>query len=257
VAVAVTDSESGPKRESRRDSTSTFVRVARYSALRLVTLFATVVIGVYLTIMIANMGGYVDQILRGEIRERVTQMFVNSPTYRAMAPDARQQLLATAIAQEENRIGLNTPVAVRNFRYLLDALTLNLGRAQNMTSDSGSKEVRVIILERLPATLLLMGTSEISLFFISVFLALGLSRRYGTRWDKLIITLSPSSAAPPWFYGIFFILIFAAVLKILPFGGMTDSPPPANPVDFALNVLPHILQRGLRGDGQGQGTAGP
>jgi peptide/nickel transport system permease protein len=241
VAVAVTDSESGPKRESRRDSTSTFVRVARYSALRLVTLFATVVIGVYLTIMIANMGGYVDQILRGEIRERVTQMFVNSPTYRAMAPDARQQLLATAIAQEENRIGLNTPVAVRNFRYLLDALTLNLGRAQNMTSDSGSKEVRVIILERLPATLLLMGTSEISLFFISVFLALGLSRRYGTRWDKLIITLSPSSAAPPWFYGIFFILIFAAVLKILPFGGMTDSPPPANPVDFALNVLKHLI----------------
>jgi peptide/nickel transport system permease protein len=241
VAVAVTDSESSAKRQSRRESTSTFVRVARYSAVRLVTLFATVVIGVYLTIMIANMGGYVDQILRGEIRERVTQMFVNSPTYRAMAPDARQQLLATAIAQEENRIGLNTPVAVRNFRYLMDALTLNLGRAQNMTSDSGSKEVRVIILERLPATLLLMGTSEISLFFLSVFMALGLSRRYGSRWDKLIITLSPSSAAPPWFYGIFFILIFAAVLKVLPFGGMTDSPPPANPIDFALNVLKHLI----------------
>ena len=118
-----------------------------------------------------------------------------------------------SIALEENRLGLNTPVAVRNARYLANALTLNLGRAINMTSDSGSKEVRLILLERLPATLLLMGISELSLFFFSVFLALSLSRRYGSWWDKLVITLSPTSAAPPWFYGIFFILIFAALLK--------------------------------------------
>ncbi len=56
-----------------------------------------------------------------------------------------------------------------------------------------------------------------------------------------MITLSPTSAVPPWFYGIFFILIFAAVIRILPFGGMVDSPPPANPVDFALSVLKHLI----------------
>jgi peptide/nickel transport system permease protein len=241
MAVAATESQSAPGSAVKPASTSTFVRVARYGAVRLVTLFATVVIGVYLTIMIANMGGYVDQIMRGEIRERITMQFVNSPAFRSMGPDAKQQMLATAIAQEENRIGLNTPVAVRNARYLLDALTLNLGRALNMTSDSGSKEVKLIILERLPATLLLMGSAELSLFFVSVFLALSLSRRYGSRWDKLVITLSPTSSVPPWFYGIFFILIFAAIFKILPFGGMTDSPPPSNPVDFALSVLKHLI----------------
>jgi peptide/nickel transport system permease protein len=171
----------------------------------------------------------------------VTQRFVNSPTYRAMSADARKGLLAQAILQEEERIGLHTPVAVRNARYLLDALTLNLGRALNMTSDSGSKEVRLIILERLPATLLLMGSSELSLFFISVLLALSLSRRYGTWWDKLVITLSPTSSVPPWFYGIFFILIFAAIFRVLPFGGMVDSPPPANPIDFALSILKHLI----------------
>ena len=221
--------------------TSTFTRVLRYGTLRLFTLFVTVVIGVYLTIMIANMGGYVDQILKADIRERVTQRFVNSPAYRSMTADARKGLLAQAILQEEERIGLHTPVAVRNLRYLADALTLNLGRAQNMTSDSGSKEVRLIILERLPATLLLMGSSELSLFFVSVFLALSLSRRYGSWWDKLVITLSPTSAAPPWFYGIFFILIFAAIFRILPFGGMVDSPPPANPIDYALSILKHLI----------------
>ena len=40
----------------------TFVRVLRYVMLRAVSLFVTVVIGVYLAILIANMGGYVDEI---------------------------------------------------------------------------------------------------------------------------------------------------------------------------------------------------
>ena len=240
MAVASETTSPGPLPEKSSTGTSTLSRVTRYTALRLVTLFGTVVIGVYLTIMIANMGGYVDVIMRSEIRERITMAFANSRAAQTMSPEARAQFLATQIAQEEQRVGLNTPVAVRNVRFLLNALSLNLGRAINMTSDSGSKQVRLIILERLPATLLLMGTAELALFFISVFVALSLSRRYGSFWDKLVITLSPSSAAPPWFYGIFFILIFAAILRILPFGGMTDSPPPSNPVDYALNVLKHM-----------------
>ena len=89
---------------------------------------------------------------------------------------------------------------------------MNLGSAQNMTSDSGSRSVRLIILERLPATLLLLGTAEFITFFASIFLALSLSRFYGSFWDKLVIALSPTSAAPGWFYGIFHILIFASNL---------------------------------------------
>ena len=220
---------------------STFLRVSRYVALRLITLFATVVVGVYLTIMIANMGGYVDRIMRGEIRDRVTQSIAANPTFQQMDPDVRQNLIQERIAAEEERIGLNIPLAVRNFRYLSNALTLRLGRAINMTSDSGSKQVRLILLERLPATLLLMGTSQLFLFFSSVFFALALSRRYGNFFDKAVITLSPTSAVPPWFYGIFLILIFAALFKVLPFGGMVDSPPPRNPFEYSLSLLKHLV----------------
>ncbi len=233
--------EASLQTEMERLAKSTFARVVRYSAVRLLILFVTVVIGIYLTIIIANMGGHVDDIMRGEIRDRINQQFAQNPAMQKMAPDQRKQLLEQSITLEEHRVGLDQPIAVRNFRFLINALTLNLGRAINMTSDSGSKEVRLIILGRLPATLLLMGTSELFLFFSSVLLALSLSRRYGSWWDKLVITLSPTSAVPPWFYGIFFILIFAAVLKILPFGGMTDSPPPSNPVDYALSVLKHLI----------------
>lgn len=244
MAVATTQAEPTPEVIKKPLSNSTFIRVIRYSAVRLVTLFVTVVIGVYLTIMIANMGGYVDQIMKNDIRDRITQQYAANRASQNMEPATRQKLIAESIALEETRQGLNTPVAVRNVKYLLNALTLNLGRAINMTSDSGSKEVRLIILERLPATLLLLGTAELSLFFVSVILALSLSRHYGSWWDKVVITLSPTSAAPPWFYGIFFILIFAALWKVLPFGGMVDSPPPSNPVDFGLNVLKHLILPG-------------
>ena len=241
AVTAKSQSQPGLEAIQKRASGRTFLRVIRYTGLRLVTLFITVVIGIYLTILIANMGGYVDNIMKGEITQSITQKAAGDPRMRSMASDERAKLIQAEITLEENREGLNTPVAVRNFAYLSNALTLNLGTAINMNSDSGSKSVRLIVLERLPATLLLMGTSELSLFFVSLFLALTLSRRYGSFWDKLVIILSPTSTPPAWFYGIFFILLFAAIFKLLPFGGLMDAPPPTNPIDLGLNVIKHLI----------------
>jgi peptide/nickel transport system permease protein len=228
----------------KRAANSTFARLARYTAIRLLTLAFSVVVGVYLTILIANMGGYVDEIMRNDITERITQQVAAMSAKNPMSSEVRLKLQAQMIAAEENRLGLNTPFAVRSVRFLFNALQLNLGSAQHMTADSGSRSVRLIILERLPATLLLMGTSELFLFFFSVFIALVLSRKYGSFWDKVVITLSPTSSVPPWFYGIFFILIFAAVLKILPFSGMVDSPPPSNTWDYFISLLRHMVLPG-------------
>ena len=231
---------SSPSKGTTRTN-STFIRVFRYSLLRLVSMMITVTIGVYLTILIANMGGYVDTIMRNEIRDNITQSILANPNYRSLSTEAKANLIQTKIATEERRLGLDQPFAVRSMRYLKNALTLNLGRAINMKSDQGSKEVRLILLERLPATLLLTGSSELILFFGSVFIALSLSRKYGSFWDKVTIAFSPTSAAPPWFYGIFLILIFAAIFKILPFGGLVDSPSPDNPLDYGLSVLKHLI----------------
>jgi peptide/nickel transport system permease protein len=220
---------------------STFMRVVKYTGVRLVVLFVTVVIAIYLTILIANMGGYVDTMMRAEIEYNITQMVNTNPANRSMTPDQKKKMTEQMIALEIKRRGMDQPLALRNARYLTNALTLNLGHATMMVSYTGSRTVRLILLERLPATLLLMGTAELFLFFSSLFLALSLSRQYGSWWDKLVIALTPTSSAPGWFYGIFFILIFAAVLKIMPFGGLVSTPPPANPVLFALSVLQHLI----------------
>mgnify|MGYP001185014477 CR=1 FL=1 len=241
--ATITQTAEGAKK--RTSANSTFTRVARYTLTRLLVMFVTVVIGVYLTILIANMGGKVDDIQRNDIRERVTAQVAAMAAKSQMDPAARKSMQDEMIALQEKRLGLNTPFMVRSFTFLGNALRLEFGRAVNMVSDSGSRQVRLILLERLPATLLLMGTAELFLFFISVFLALVLSRNYGSVWDKVVIALSPTSSVPPWFYGIFFILIFAAILKILPFGGMVDSPPPPTTGGYLLSLLKHLILPGF------------
>ncbi len=230
-----------PVVKKKKFAGSALERILKYSGFRLLALFLTVVVGVYLTIMIANMGGYVDTMMKAEIQERITLAVTMNPANKNLKPEDRNKLVEEKIALEEKRMGLDKPLIVRSFTYLGNALTLNLGRAVNMTSDSGSRQVRLIILERLPYTLLLMGTANLILFFSTVFLALGLSRKYGSIWDKIVIALSPTSSAPPWFYGIFMILIFAALLKVLPFGGVVGAPPPEDTMGYILSVLQHLI----------------
>jgi peptide/nickel transport system permease protein len=226
---------------SRKARTQALIRLLRYSATRLVALFFTVVVGVYITVLIANMGGYVDDIRRGQIRESIVLAASVDEQFRRLPEEERNAIIAERVAIQEQRYGLDQPFLIRSFRYLANALTLNLGFSESMTSDSGSRLVSNIILERLPSTLVLFGTANLILFFVSLFLGLGLSRRYGSFADKLVLGLAPTSAAPGWFYGLFLILIFAGLLGLLPFGGMVGAPPPENRLDYALSLLEHMI----------------
>lgn len=227
--------------QKKKSGQSAFERIGRYTVVRLVTLLITVTLGVYLTILIANMGGYVDEIRRGEIREMVSLRIMNDPVLKNLPADARAKQMEGLIALEEKKAGLDQPFMVRSVAFLKGAMTLNLGRAKSMSSDSGSRQVNLIILERLPSTLVLFGSTGLILFFAELFLALFLSRRYGSFLDKLVVALAPTSAAPGWFYGIFLILIFSALLKWLPFGGMVDAPPPDDRLQYFLSVLKHMI----------------
>ena len=60
-------------------------------------------------------------------------------------------------------------------------------------------------------------------------------------WTGSSLDLAPTSAAPSWFYGLFFILLFAALLGWFPFGGLVSAPPPESIVNYALSVLNHMV----------------
>lgn len=225
----------------KKASDSAVVRVGKYMVVRLMTMAFTVVVGLYLTILFANMGGYVDEIRRGEIRENVQQQVMNDRTLKNLSGEQRGKLIEDRILLEEKRLGLDRPFVVRSFAFLKDAVTLNLGFAEFMNADNGSRQVKLIVLERLPSTLMLFGITNIILFFATLYAALSLSRKYGSWVDKLVVALSPMSAAPAWFYGVFLIVIFAAALQLMPFGGMVDAPPPDNKVEYAFSMLKHLI----------------
>ncbi len=227
--------------KARSWTQTTLTRLARYTAVRGVTLFIMVMVGIYLTVLIANMGGYVDEIRRGELRETISMQVMNDPALRNIGPEARRAMIEARIRLQEHRLGLDQPFLIRSFRFLQNALTLRLGFAQMMTSNSGSRQVKLILLERLPVTLLLFATADLFIFFFSLFVALILSRQYGSFWDKVFVVLSPSSSAPGWFYGLFLIVIFAGWLRLLPFGDLVDAPPPQTPMLYALSVGKHLI----------------
>lgn len=227
--------------DKKKGGSSALVRLLRYSLVRLVLLFVTVVVGVYLTILIANMGGHVDKIQRGQIRESVDQAFAMNPQFKALPEAQKLKMREEQYAIQEKRLGLDKPFLVRSVIYLKNAITLDLGRALQMSSDSGSKMVKNILLERMPATLVLFGTADLLLFTLGVLLALSVSRKYGSTIDKIVVMMAPTSSAPGWFYGIFLILIFAALLGWLPFGHMVDAPPPDNKGLYLLSMLKHMI----------------
>ncbi|MGC9520427.1 MAG: ABC transporter permease [Anaerolineae bacterium] len=241
--TALTMETEGAPRVRPKSGPSALARVARYSAVRLAVLFVTVVVGIYLVVLVANMGGYVDQIRLGNIQQTISLQISQdqSPEMRALSAQERQALIRDRVEIEVKRQGLDKPFIVRSFGYLKGAITLDLGFAMDMISDSGSKQVRLILLERLPPTLLMWGVSNLLLFFISLFFGLVLSRKYGSALDRIVIALAPTSSAPGWFYGLFLILIFAGVLQILPFGGMVAAPPPETTVGYALSLLRHLI----------------
>lgn len=215
--------------------------VGRFAAMRAAVLLLAVVIAVYLTVMIANLGGAVDDYRISQIKFEVTTQIYNDPAASALPEDEMQRLIESRIERQIHLKGLDRPFIERSFRYLWNAMTLDLGRSDYLVSDTGSRLVSTVITDRLPSTLLLMATANLLMFFIALFVALFLSRRYGSTLDRTLVGLAPISTAPGWFYGLFLIVIFAGVLRVLPWGGMVDAPPPEGTWAFALSVARHLV----------------
>ena len=225
----------------RQRRVSNLNRILKYVLVRGLTLLVTVTIGVYLAILIANGGGYVDKMREGQIREQVALQISGNQEMQFLTPQERRTLEASMVEVQIAQLGLDRPFMIRSFEYLWNGITLNLGSAEYLLSDSGSRQVRNILGERLGPTLLLMATGQLLLFFSSLALGLFLSRRYGSFLDKFTLAMAPTSSAPAWFYGMFLILIFAAFLKWLPYGGMVAAPPPQTTVLRILSILKHMI----------------
>ncbi|MFC2095098.1 ABC transporter permease [Candidatus Bipolaricaulota bacterium] len=230
-----------PHKSGDQEWIKTLGRVSRYLAVRTITVLLTVLIGIYAAIWVSNIGGYGDKYRIEDINYQVL-FGLGKMGYSEWKtpPDEWEQIYEATMADALAWADLDQPFFLRSFRYFRDALTLSLGET-SMRSLSGSRKVRVLLLERLPLSLLIFGLANLLTFIGGLFIALSLSRRYGSLLDRLVTLAAPLFSAPAWLHGLFLIVIFAAGLKIFPFGGHLSPPLPETTLEYALDLLHHMV----------------
>jgi peptide/nickel transport system permease protein len=135
------------------------------------------------------------------------------------------------------RFGLDQPVLVQLGHYLAGVLRLDLGY-----SFRHNTTVVQLILQRLPATLILMGVSIALAVGLGVVLGVLAARHVGRPADGAIAVVALLSYATPTFWiGLMFIVLFSVKLGWLPTGGMMTIGARLSPAGLALDVAHHLV----------------
>ena len=152
---------------------STFKRIASYGLVRAITLFCAVVIGLYLTILVANLGGYVDRIFEGMINDTVLGM-IRGGMLKEVPEDQREARIEEITWQLEEEYGLHEPFLQRTWNWLVHGLTLDFGQTRyNYTgkllfASEDEQNIGYLISLALPYTLVLVGGANLLVFFLSL-----------------------------------------------------------------------------------------
>jgi len=219
--------------------------VLKYTLNRGVTLSAAVVAGIFLAVVVTNFGGFVDNIYLDRIKGI---LFANSVMMMDEGVELEERVarLDDLRWDLEEAYGLHTPFFDRCLRWTADALTFGFSEVfagYKTPNNFVLEETMVIetILESLPPSLLLFAAAMVPAFFLSVWMALVLSRNPGNWLDRLLVTLTPISSAPSWVYGVILTVIFAIQLGVLPERGIYTETSYMTTLDKVLTVAVHLV----------------
>jgi peptide/nickel transport system permease protein len=220
--------------------------VALYIVRRSLVIAATIVLGVFLTVWIANKDGQIDLGVRRQIDRIVVskrlQGYFNDVPEEEM--DSAREELFQELADEA---GLSLPTFQRNLKWTFNALRYDWGNVLNSDVSAfggfyDQFKVNKILKSHFPNTLLLVGTADLIIFLVGIPLALVLASRKVDQWtDRLFSILTPLSSIPSWVHGIFLVAIFAIQLRILPYSGKFDNLPAETWFGNALVVGKHMV----------------
>jgi len=133
--------------------------------------------------------------------------------------------------------GLNGSVLARFWLYASSVLRLDLG-----WSLAFDRPVLGLILERLPNTLLLMGSATTLAFILGTGLGIVAGARPGGLTDRVLSTLSLALYATPGFWlGLVLAIVFAVQLKWLPTSGIETIASGKQGFARALDIGRHLV----------------
>ncbi len=170
--------------------------MGRWLALRVVQAFVTFVLALTLLFVLMRLApGDPIQRLEGD---------------RPMSPQE--------VARLRERFGVDQPIW-RQYRTFLGGVA----RGDLGTSIEYNRPVTAMLLERLPATLLLGATVILVNFTLGIWLGVRQARRRGSREDRLLTTVSLAGHAMPSFWlGLVLAWLVGVRLRWLPSAGLSD-----------------------------------
>lgn len=215
TAVASLDREAGLRRALGERLTPA-VRLGRYLAGRIVQTVPVIVSIALLNFLIIRLApGDVVDALAGDAGGA-------TPEY---------------MAELRTKFGLDQPAYIQLYRYVASLLRLDLGYSHRQ-----SMPVLDLILDRLPATILLMGSATLLAVLIGGALGVVQARRPGSLRDGAIsFVVLLCHAVPSFLFGLMAIVYLSADRGWFPSGGMTSFGRPEQGLEHLVDVLHHLV----------------
>lgn len=156
------------------------------------------------------------------------------PLTAMLNPEDMALLSDAQIEAERERLGLNQPVIIRYFSWLRETAQGNLGYSYKT-----GRPVLEMVIERIPATLLLAASAEIIASILGITIGTFSALRQYSIFDNLFTIFSFFAVSVPnFFFALLGIFIFAVQLKWLPVFGMWS---PQSPHTFNLDLIRHAI----------------
>jgi len=204
-------------------------------------MFGVLMATLLLTVILV--GSNMDAILKQGVTFQVRSEITEDPTISQSFSDPAEfeAFIQDQIDQRNKALGLDTPwyspqrIGLTMYKILI----LDFGHATFLTSDAGSSDVKDILSEKLPRTILLFTTATIIISVIGVFLGALSGSKVGSAVDRFTSTFAViSSSFPVWWVGMLMIFVFAFMYQIFP-ARATPSIPPSDP-GYIIALLYHM-----------------
>jgi peptide/nickel transport system permease protein len=213
----------------------------RYVATRMVTMFGVLMITLLITISLvgSNMDVILKQGIVFQVRAEITENPAIADSFSSV--EEFEEFVQNQINQRNEILGLDEPwyspqrIGFTMYKILL----LDFGHATFLTSDSGSSDVKDIIFEKLPRTILLFTTATIIISVIGIFLGALSASKIGSVVDRITSSFAIiSSSFPVWWIGMLMIFVFSFTYQIFPARATPDIP--SSDPGYFVSLLYHM-----------------
>ena len=196
-----------------------------------------------LLITISLVGSNMDVILKQgivfQVRAEITENPAIADSFSSV--EEFEEFVQNQINQRNKILGLDEPwyspqrIGFTMYKILL----LDFGHATFLTSDSGSSDVKDIIFEKLPRTILLFTTATIIISVIGIFLGALSASKIGSVVDRITSSFAIiSSSFPVWWIGMLMIFVFSFTYQIFPARATPDIP--SSDPGYFVSLLYHM-----------------